>query len=575
MSSRVGRAGRWLAGTAACGVLGLGTPVLAQPPELPAVVAAPGGVPAAAPGAAARAAPSGEAIAPKTPLPEVPAAPACPPARAADRDDVSRKVPPVQPLPRPGFFPMLPTGPGYYSLLDALTGNYRDGPPKYPYPRVAAMTNSFFDADFRYLDDPTNAETDFFDPLKRVRVGDNWLFSTGGEVRNRIMSEYNSRLTQADNNYDLTRVRVYGDLWFRDDFRIYAEFIGAYTIWQDLPPLPIDENRADFLNLFIDAKLFELDGKPVYARIGRQELLFASQRLISPLDWANTRRTFQGVRVFRRSEDLDVDAFWVRPVAPNPGRLDSWDDKQDFAGLWTTIRPAKGQAVDLYYLYLDNRNAVTQLGVLRAPTTANTFGGRYVGDKDGSYLWDFEGVMQLGSQGPANLIAGMATAGLGYHLKDVAMNPTFWAYYDFASGDNAPNVGSAHTFNQLFPFGHYYFGWLDLVGRQNIHDFNLHTYLYPTNWVQFDLQYHDFWLADARDALYNAAGNAIRRDPTGRSGTHVGQEVDAIVNFHLTKHSDILTGYSYLWGGEFLRRTAGPTAAANASLAYVQFDYRW
>ncbi len=437
------------------------------------------------------------------------------------------------------------------------------------------MPPSFFDADFRYLDNPNNTDTDFFDPLKRVRVGDNWLFSTGGELRNRLVSEYNSRLTQADNNYDLTRVRVYGDLWFRDDFRVFAEFLGAYSNWQDLAPLPTDVDRADFLNLFVDAKVAELGGQPVYARVGRQELLYGSQRLISPPDWNNTRRTFQGAKVFRHSEDLDVDLFWVQPVVPNPGRLDSVDNNQNFAGVWTTTRPQKGQAIDLYYLMLDNTNNVVQQGIQRGRFTLNTFGGRYVGDRDGAYLWDFEGAMQLGSVAAHNVIAGMAVAGLGYHVKDVPLNPTFWAYYDYASGDDNPTGGTVHTFNQLFPFGHYYFGWLDVVGRQNIHDFNLHMYLYPANWVQFDLQYHNFWLAASRDALYNAAGNAIRRDPTGQSGTHVGQEVDAIVNFHVTKHSDVLTGYSYLWGGEFLRRTAGPNAAVNASLAYVQFNYRW
>jgi hypothetical protein len=204
----------------------------------------------------------------------------------------------------------------------------------------------------------------------------------------------------------------------------------------------------------------------------------------------------------------------------------------------------------------------------------NTFGGRSVGDLN-NFLYEFEGAMQLGSVGSSYDVAGMGVAGLGYHFKGAPMNPTFWAYYDYASGDHNPNGGAAHTFNQLYGFGHYYFGWLDLVGRQNIQDFNLHLYLYPTKWIQFQLQYHNFWLAARQDALYNAGGTAIRRDPTGQSGNHVGQELDAILNFHITKHSDVLTGYSYLFGGDFLRNTAGPSAAANASLFYVMYNYRW
>ncbi len=571
MRPEVRTARRWLAGVAVCGALGAGGVASAQQPPVvlhpPTPVVAPAGVeslPDTLP-----------AVEPPPALPAAPPAPANPPAPAADDGDVLKKVPTARALQRPGFFPVPPTGPGYYSLFDALTGNYREGPPKYPYPRSAINPSPFFETDWRYLADPNNTDTDVFDPLKRVRIGDNWLFSTGGEVRNRFVGEYNSRLTQHDNNYDLTRVRLYGDLWFRDDFRVFAEFLGAYSNWQDLPPLVTDVDRADFLNLFVDVRPFDLNGKPVYVRVGRQELLFGSQRLISPPDWNNTRRTFQGVRAFRQSEDFDADIFWVQPVIPNPGRLDSVDNNQNFAGAWTTYRLRKGQAVDAYYLLLDNTNDVRQLGIQRGHATLNTFGGRYYGDRDGAFLWDFEGAMQLGSVAGQNVIAGMGTAGLGYHWKDVPLNPTVWAYYDYASGDDDPTGGTVHTFNQLFPFGHYYFGWTDEVGRQNIHDLNFHLYVYPTKWVQCQLQFHNFWLAARRDALYNAFGTAIRRDPTGQAGNFVGNELDAIVNFHLTKHSDLLTGYAYLFGGEFLRNTAGPNAAVNTSVFWAMINYRW
>jgi hypothetical protein len=84
-----------------------------------------------------------------------------------------------------GFFPVPPSGPGYYSALDWLRGDPRDGPPKYGYPPTSAFSGSFFDADFRYLDKPDNADFDYADPLKRIHLGDNWLFSTGGEIRDR------------------------------------------------------------------------------------------------------------------------------------------------------------------------------------------------------------------------------------------------------------------------------------------------------------------------------------------------------------------------------------------------------
>jgi len=496
------------------------------------------------------------------------------PCNPADGGFDWKKVPRVRPFPRIGNFPVLPTGPGYYSALDQLRGNYLQGPPKYPYPRIGLIQPSFFDVDnFSYLDDPKNTEFDFFDPLKRIRLGDNWLFVTGGDVRTRYENNYNNRLTQRNNIYTLSRLRAFGDLWYRDDFRIYAEYIGAWSGDQDLPRLAIDENKSDLLNLFVDVKLAELGGNPAYVRVGRQELLFGSQRLISPLDWANTRRTFQGVRAFRQTEKFDFDLFWVQPVLAFPNRFDSVDNNQNFVGLWATYRPEKTRAIDAYYLLLDNTNSITLLGIPRGNFTRHTFGGRYVGNVD-NWLFDLEGAMQLGSQNGRDVVAGFATAGGGYNFKDRPWNPTAWVYYDYASGGN-PTSGTAHTFNQLFPFGHYYLGWIDQVGRQNIHDLNFHLFLYPTKWLTTWLQFHSFWLADRRDALYNAAGIPIRRSATGTAGSHVGEEVDIVLNIHLSKHADILTGYSHLWGGEFLRNTSGPLLAKEAGFYYLQFSYRW
>lgn len=521
-----------------------------------------------------------DAAPPKDAVPVAPDAPALPVAPPADACSACgsvfdwKKVPRVRPTPRIGNFPVLPTGPGYYSALDHLRGECLKAPPKYPYPRFGLIPPSFFDVDnFSYLDDPKNTEHDFFDPLKRIRIGDNWQFTTGGDVRSRFETKYNDRVTERDNNYGLYRTRVYGDLWYRDDFRVFAEYIGAWSVNQDLPRLPIDENKSDLLNAFVDVKVADLGGSPAYVRVGRQELLFGSQRLISPLDWANTRRTFQGVRAFRQTEKWDFDLFWVQPVAINPNKFDSVDNNQNFVGAWGTYRPKKGQTIDAYYLMLDNTNRVTQLGLQRGNFTRHTVGGRYVGamEKNPNILFDSETAFQFGEQSGRDIFAAMTTQGLGYNFKDAEWNPTVWAYYDYASGGRN-GVG---TFNQLFPFGHYYLGWIDQVGRQNIHDLNFHLYLYPTKWMTTWVQFHNFWLADRRDALYNAAGNAIRRAPNGGAGQFVGHEIDVVLNFHLSKHADLLMGYSHLFGGEFLRKTSTPTLGREAGFGFAQLSYRW
>ena len=62
--------------------------------------------------------------------------------------------------------------------------------------------------------------------------------------------------------------------------------------------------------------------------------------------------------------------FWVQPVIPNANRFDSVDNNQNFAGAWATYRPKQGQAIDLYYLMLDNTSRITQIGIPRGTSRA-------------------------------------------------------------------------------------------------------------------------------------------------------------------------------------------------------------
>jgi hypothetical protein len=490
------------------------------------------------------------------------------------------------PAPRLGYFLVPPAGPGYYSVLDQILGNYREGPPKYAYPRMSAIIYPFYDADWTYLLNPANADTDYADALKWIPVADGVTFTTGGEFRYQFRNDVNSngRLTGVADAYSLFRARAYGDLWVQDWLRIYGEFLYANYAGRTLPPLPIDADRGDILDLFADIRLLEVNSAPVYLRVGRQELIYGSERLISPLDWANTRRTFQGVKAFTRTTDWDFDVFAVQPVVVVPNRLDPTDHNQWFSGAWFTDRPAPGQTVDVYLLNLDNTTpgAAVGFGKVKGTSNVTTVGSRYAGTA-GGWMWDAEGMLQFGSFANQSIRANAYTLSGGYNFKDLPWSPQFWVGYDHASGD--PNPGATETretFNQLFPFGHYYLGYTDLVGRQNINDFVLQACVFPENWITCVAQFHTFRLDQAKDALYGAAGNVVRQDKTGLAGTDVGDEVDLLTNLHLTTHSDVLVGYSRLFAGSFLANTTppGPPARRAAmmvdpSVFYVQYSYRW
>ena len=496
--------------------------------------------------------------------------------------EILKTVPVVTKGPRPGGFIIPPSPkakeyPGQWSFMDFATGKNRTTKPVSPYAPFALQTTPASDINFRYLDKP-NHEKDIFDPLKRIKIGNNTTLSFGGQFWYRHMRATDARLGASgkNNSFHLTRLRAHVDLWYQDKIRFFGEFLDARSWGNELSHLGIDRNHTDVLSMFMDVKLGEAQafGKrgKAYVRIGRQELTFGSQRLISSLDWVNTRRTFQGVKAFYHSPKFNLDTFWVRPMTTQPNAFDQWNKKKDFVGLWGTYKPKKGDAFDLYYLSLMNGSGtISGQGGVKGNSVIHTIGSRYVGTYK-RFLFELEGMYQFGRHSNQDISAGAVAVGAGYRVP-LPFNPTVWARYDYASGDNNGGTGGTrNTFNHLFPFGNYYMGWLDRVSRQNIHDINAQFSMHPQRWLTFISQYHRYYLAEKKDYLYNAGGAATLRDATGQSGSHVGDEIDVRFNIHVDRHQDILVGYSKMWAGKF---TKAQRPGINPDLFYVQYNFRF
>lgn len=433
----------------------------------------------------------------------------------------------------------------------------------------------FYDNDFRYLDDPENTVVDPFDFLKRAPIGPEGRIKVdaGGEFRWQYKFEDNRRLDGGENGFNLFRERAYLDVGYDGLFRVFVEGIWADGSRQTQPPLPTDLNHGDLLNAFGEVRLFSEDGRTLSARYGRQELFFGNQRLVSPLDWVNTRRTFDEVaRLVYRSKSWDIDGFWGRPVVPDAPRFDHGDQSRQFFGAYGVYKGIADHTIDTYYLGLIESDPVfrgrdTALGGF----DVHTLGGRFQGSRN-DWLYEAEAAYQFGDQADLTRSAGMATGGVGRRFSKRWAKPELWFYYDFASGDGDPDNASFGTFNQLFPLGHKYYGYLDIVGRQNSQDANVILTFAPSKRVNALVWYHHLTLSSSSDALYNAAGLPTRRNPSGGTDRHIGDEVDLLLNVIINPHADLQFGYSYFWAGGFLK-AAG--VSDDASFVYSQFVFRF
>ena len=94
-----------------------------------------------------------------------------------------------------------------------------------------------------------------------------------------------------------------------------------------------------------------------------------------------------------------------------------------------------------------------------------------------------------------------------------ARRRTLTAEYNYASGDADPADGIRGTFDQLYPTAHDKYGLADQVGWRNIRHIRIGFDITPIKATPITVNYHSYWLAEKRDALYAASGTPLARVP--------------------------------------------------------------
>ncbi len=445
---------------------------------------------------------------------------------------------------------------------------------------AAAYGGVFYDNRFSYLDEPCPEGPDRADPrdgvrrvtdrLKAIPLSTWAALALGGELRLRYHNEDgigSTRLDGRDDEFLLTRMRAYADARIGRYLRGYVEIIDARKSGGRLPPRGIEVVRGDILNGFGEIAA-PLAGGRVFLRGGRQELLFGAQRLVSPLNWGNTRRNFDGIRGGYRTARFAIDVWFTNPRVIRARDRDR-NGRTDFSGVYASWTGLPGQTLEAYALNLDTD---PQAG---AGSNFWTFGIHGKG-RLGPLLWETEDMLQTGTLKGLDFHASSLTVGLGADLAALLPRPaTLWIHYDRASGDNDPGDARARTFQQLFPLAHAYFGAMDLVARQNIAAVSARFMVKPLPRLTMLAVFHHFSLAAASDALYNAGGIAIRRDPGGRAGRDVGRELDLIARLAPRSWLDLELGYARFRAGGFVTATNGPGVGGNADFLYLQSVFRF
>ncbi len=413
----------------------------------------------------------------------------------------------------------------------------------------------------RYREDWSRVpQGDLFDPLKHITLGDDAWLSVGGHVRARVERDENYQGGGAgtrDNAFDLLRTHLHLDLRVTSHLRGFVEGRIATARDRDLPGgiRATDRDDADILNAFAEVNQLPWLGMQWALRYGRQELLFGRERLVSPSDWANVKRTFQGAIVEGRGDGWLLTAFATHPVTLIPAAMDVPDVHTAFWGAELTFAKAgSGRTTDLF-AYVKGTDAAGATPYAQRVT----FGTRAVAQIGQSpFGYELEGGVQLGASGATTARAYMLDVELNAALP-FDMHPVLAFGGGYASGSDSGAVAQSGTWDQLFPLAHSYLGYADVLGRKNVVEERLVGTMNPAKSVRLRASIHAFQRANTGDAIYDTPG-AVLRAPGTSAARDIGGETDLTVQWRVGSHLRIDGGYAHFTPGSFMRETGSALA---------------
>ena len=405
------------------------------------------------------------------------------------------------------------------------------------------------------------------------------VFKVGASVRLRTEvrddSKFGSTNPGNDEQYLLTQLRVNATWNAATRATVFVEvqdarIFGEEGIDQDATPnIFADELDLHQGYLQIDLSSGQL---PVDLTVGRQKFNLGDQRLVSSLEWVNTARVWDGVRLdVGRAGERTLSAFASRLVSVNPRKF-NW---HDLTG---------NRMFDSYFYgaYFSSALAlITDLGLVQegrleaywlfrhqaeAGDGVQTFGGRLTATH-GAWDAELEGAVQFGRWGDERHRGSMLRSALGYTAVDLN-DSRFGLAYNFGSGDGDPNDGTHATFDNLYPLNHAFYGYMDFFALQNLHNIEATFDTGFGGGFAARVAYQGFWLVqEDTDAWYNAGAGVVRQ-ATRDVASHVGTEIDITLRRSFWQgRVAVEGGYGRLLTGEYMRST-GPNA--DADFFYLQ-----
>ena len=401
-------------------------------------------------------------------------------------------------------------------------------------------------------------------------------YDWGGSVQVRGEVKNNLDFDDSSQDYTLIQSRLAGSVIFNSHWRVETELQDARIFGETIEGTPsingnaLNQTFADDLDIHRFAIQYRAENLDI--RLGRQKLNLGDKRLVASLEWVNTARVHDGLRVDFSLDDLSLSAFVTELVSIDPNSLNDGADtasrylNSQFNGVFIEQKHIVGIDV-LEAWWLHRRNSSFEDNV-------HTFGFRVQKNLFGWHT-QAQASLQRGDFSGDQHDATMAQASVSKAIADGVLSLSF----AWASGDDDLDDERHKTFDNLYPLNHAYYGALDLVSLQNLRTIELK---YQHNFWQGSLKLqaalHGFWLDNKNDFWYEAGVRPVARafldaSRINQQERFLGSEFDVSIEYSLPnarlKDLKLLAGYSYFDSGQRVQDEVNESAA-DPNFLYLQ-----
>ncbi|MGL4630460.1 MAG: alginate export family protein [Leadbetterella sp.] len=393
--------------------------------------------------------------------------------------------------------------------------------------------------------------------LKYMSLGKNTFLSLGGELRevyqyfgNQNFGDVPPTFEKVSTGQVWHRIMAHANLEIGTKARVFFQLNNTLRLFNPNPLTPeIDENALSIHQAFVDWNI----NKNWQLRLGRQEMGYGNNRILTFREGPNTRLTFDAAILKYKNSKRRLDFLAVSPVISKPEAFDDQSLKDFVIGVYANeiLVPKK---ILLDYYFLNFTSSQRKYNYLGGEENRQSYGFR-VFSQSPKFNYELEGTYQTGTFDQQKIQAYGVSADVNYRLSD-KNSVILGLAANYISGDKDRTDQELNTYNLIFSKPSY--GLAAPIGSSNIENINPYLKLNPLKKVFLQAGMYFMQRNSNQDGTYSPGMAQLRpnRDKLYASTNRaIGTQYSFEANYNPTHKLSFATEMAFFEAGQYVKET--------------------